>query len=106
MKETLDYLVAKNKRQLEDFYEEDECYMAQSIMHKLEEYWNIIEQSTILSTLLDPCSKLITFVTYQEKQNQHLFFESLLQQENATLIENELERYLALPLIPEKNLLK
>ncbi|CAG8488870.1 12482_t:CDS:2 [Cetraspora pellucida] len=158
MKETLDYLVAKNKRQLEDLwlnedewkqmdaidvrlvftglkrhldqylssYEEDECYMAQSIMHKLEKYWNIIEQSTILHTLLDSHSKLITFVTCetrstaismlyecmldyqeapsnplntsttrqkkdQEKQNQCLFFKSLLQQENAAQMENELE---------------
>ena len=48
-------------------YEEDECYMAQSIMHKLEEYWDIVEKSTVLPTLLDPRSKLMTFVTCEER---------------------------------------
>ncbi|CAG8579081.1 2591_t:CDS:2, partial [Scutellospora calospora] len=98
MSEILEFLVAKNKKQLEDSwldesdsypaisdirlvfiglqrhldqylsnYEEDECYMAQSIMHKLEEYWNIIEESTILPTLLNPCSKLKTFVTCETR---------------------------------------
>jgi len=104
---------------------------------KLEEYWIIIEKSTTLPTLLDPRSKLKTFVTCearsaaidmlrqhmsrygeantstiiqkkenQEKTNQRLFFELLLQQENDVPMVNELERYLALPLAPEGNLLK
>ncbi|CAG8568272.1 6779_t:CDS:2, partial [Racocetra persica] len=40
----------------------DEYYMVQSIIYKLKEYWDIIKQSTILPTLLDPYSKLMTFV--------------------------------------------
>ncbi|CAG8642068.1 34434_t:CDS:2, partial [Racocetra persica] len=50
-------------------HEEDECYIAQSIIHKLEEYWNLINPSTILSTLLDSRSKLITFAMQDERTN-------------------------------------
>ncbi|CAG8561391.1 7751_t:CDS:2, partial [Scutellospora calospora] len=176
IKEILEYLVAKNKKQLEDLWldesgwdqidailellepiykatlllsassypaisnvclvfmgllrhldqylsnhEMNECYMVQSIMHKLDEYWGIIEKSTVLLTLLNPHSKLMTFVTCEarstavsvlhehmlsygeapsntsttkqrkenKKTNQRLFFESLLQEENAALVEND-----------------
>ncbi|CAG8504280.1 3608_t:CDS:2 [Scutellospora calospora] len=172
MKETLEYLVAKNKKQLEDSwldesewdqidamlelleliykatfllsassylaisnvrlifmgllhhldqyllnYEVNEYYMAQSIMHKLNEYWGIIEKLT--STAVSVLRKRIlsyrkassnTSTTKQRKENkktnQCLFFESLLQEENAAPVENKLEQYLALPLALEENPLK
>jgi hypothetical protein len=117
-------------------HEIEECYMAQSIKHKLEEYWNIISESTILPTLLDPSSKLKTFRSHESRmsairilrtsilnyksqspslpsastkdnQNLRLFFEAFLQQETDSSIsgidDDELERYLALPLALEKN---
>ncbi|CAJ0745937.1 9985_t:CDS:2 [Entrophospora sp. SA101] len=47
----------------------EKCMMADSICKKLEDYWTIIDKSTIISTLLDPCSKLLTF-SIEEKRNQ------------------------------------
>jgi len=122
----------------------EECMMADSICQKLDDYWMIIDTSTIISTLLDPCSKLITFST-EEKRNQainmlhskmnnyasklncsnsennilksssaRLFFENLITQQNNQVnnqvnqvrpIEDELERYLALPSVPSDLLL-
>ena len=42
--------------------------MADSIRKKLEDYWIIIKPSTIISTLLDPRSKLIIFSTEEAKE--------------------------------------
>jgi len=120
-----------------------ECMMADSIRQKLDDYWTIINTSTIISTLLDPCSKLLTFST-EEKRNQainmlhskmnsyasklnhsnpgnntlkssstRLFFENLITNNQANInqvnqvrpIEDELERYLALPSISSDSLL-
>src|SRR6185369_12082256 len=118
----------------------EKCMMADSISKKLKDYWTIIDKSTIISTLLDPCSKLLTFSS-EENKNQainilrskmnnyasklnnsnsennilkssgtRLFFENLITQQNnqvnqARPIEDELERYLALPSISSDSLL-
>ena len=105
----------------------EECIMADSIRHKLEEYWQILDESTTISTILNPCSKLLTFLSENQKNsainllrskmrlytstqsnlnestsniiNARSFFENLIMQQNERQpVEGELERYLALPL--------
>ena len=39
----------------------EESMMADSIRKKLDDYWQILDTSTTISTILNPSSKLLTF---------------------------------------------
>ncbi|CAG8590638.1 34148_t:CDS:2 [Racocetra persica] len=114
---------------LESTSSEDRLFV-ESINSKLKEYWNYIEESTTISTLLDPRSKTKTFTTTEQREkainilqnqmknysNQHnhivsniqkskrFFFESLLtEQSSSPSIEDEITRYIAAPVTSDAN---
>ncbi|CAG8503079.1 11602_t:CDS:2 [Scutellospora calospora] len=51
---------------LEDSLDDNDYLFIESINSKLNEYWNYIEESTTISTLLDPRSKTKTFTTTKQ----------------------------------------
>lgn len=115
----------------------DECMVAESIRFKLQEYWEHIDESTTIGTLLDPRSKTKTFMDINQRdkavtllrnkvelfkndtnrwltesthnlrtrENKRSFFESLISEKNSEQIpvEDEIARYLALPVDPTTN---
>ncbi|CAG8802062.1 28758_t:CDS:2, partial [Dentiscutata erythropus] len=113
---------------IQESYPDDENYLfVESINSKLREYWDYIEESTTISTLLDPRSKTKTFKTTEQhekamnmlqnqiknytsnqqnrvvsniKKNKRLFFESLLtEQSGGPSIEDEVTRYITTSVI-------
>ncbi|CAG8768330.1 11252_t:CDS:2, partial [Cetraspora pellucida] len=93
----------------------DECMVAESINFKLQEYWEHINESTTIVTLLDPQSKTRIFkdISQHDKAvallrgSKQSFFESLILEQNSEQLssENEIARYLALPVNSTTNLL-
>jgi len=69
-------------RHLESFIQDhvdlEECMIANSINFKLKEYWNHIEDSKTISTLLDPCSKTKTFVDINQCDKSILTLQKLM----------------------------
>ena len=69
-------------RHLESFIQDhvdlEECMIANSINFKLKEYWNYIEDSTTIGTLLDPCSKTKTFVDINQRDKAILTLQKLM----------------------------
>ncbi|CAG8713410.1 859_t:CDS:1, partial [Dentiscutata erythropus] len=65
-----------NKSQITEQY-----IMADSIRFKLNKYWFILEESTII-TILDPSSKLLTFPTNNEKDTALTSLKNTITQYN------------------------
>ncbi|CAG8563867.1 6978_t:CDS:2 [Cetraspora pellucida] len=115
---------------LEDSCSNDISLLIENINLKLKEY---IEESTTISTLLDPRLKTKTFISTEQykktinilqnqmknynnnqqnhavsntKKNKYLFFESLLtEQSSSPSIKDEITRYITVPVVCDTNLL-
>ncbi|CAG8678074.1 9738_t:CDS:2, partial [Ambispora gerdemannii] len=61
---------------------EEECIMAESIRKKLADYWN----PTTISTILDPCSKSLTFTTGEESNIAITKLKTLIQHYRYSLV--------------------
>ncbi|CAG8438866.1 3369_t:CDS:2 [Scutellospora calospora] len=82
----------------------DECMVAESINFKLQEYWECVNDSTTIGTLLDPRSKTKTFIDIKQyenatRKNKRSFFESLISEQDSeqVSVEDEIVQYLSLP---------
>ncbi|CAG8627487.1 3060_t:CDS:2 [Acaulospora morrowiae] len=53
----------------DELHSEQECMIADSIRYKLNEYWLLLDKSITIAAILDPSSKLTTFLS-DEKRNR------------------------------------
>ncbi|CAG8595930.1 11338_t:CDS:2, partial [Dentiscutata heterogama] len=78
----------------EKTHSEEECMIADSIQHKLSEYWVLLDESITITAILDPSSKLTTFA-YGERRDK-----AIANQQIEEPLE-ELDLYLSSPLCSE-----
>ncbi|CAH1771066.1 4279_t:CDS:2, partial [Entrophospora sp. SA101] len=87
--------------------------IADSVNHKLKEYWSLMENNTRISSVIDPRNKLSGFTLQEIEELKNEFknlidtYEPLNQQFNhhtQSSTQDELERYLQLPIVTNENI--
>jgi len=56
--------------------------LASKILQKIEQYWNVVDSSTLVATVLDPRIKLILFAEGEESTNAVNAVKKLLSEYN------------------------
>ena len=61
-----------------------QCELASKILQKIEQYWNVVDSSTLVATVLDPRIKLTLFAEGEESTNAVNVVRNLLPEYNGS----------------------